>query len=158
MQRVLDEAEQGDSRALGLRGEPGIGKSRLLSELNGARWSAGTWCWRAGPASWSATCPALLVDALDEDVTRQDMRALERVNEEHLAQLAAGPALRPRGGRYRAGRGGRAHRVARAVRALIELMATSGRSRCYSTTSTGRMPPPPTWSRCCSTGRRTGAS
>ena len=66
---------------------------------------------------------ALLVDALDEDVTRQDMRGLGRADEEHLAELAAVlPSVRAAGGVEPAAAAER-HRVARAVRALLELMA-----------------------------------
>ena len=124
MQRVLDEAEQGDSRALGLRGEPGIGKSRLLSELKGSALERGHVVLAGRASELERDLPfALLVDALDDDVTRQDMRALERVNEEHLSQLAAVlPTVRAAGGTEPAAAAER-HRVARAVRALIELMA-----------------------------------
>ena len=120
----MDEAEQGDSRALGLRGEPGIGKSRLLSELKGSALERGHVVLAGRASELERDLPfALLVDALDDDVTRQDMRALERVNEEHLSQLAAVlPTVRAAGGTEPAAAAER-HRVARAVRALIELMA-----------------------------------
>jgi DNA-binding CsgD family transcriptional regulator len=124
VQRALDEAEQGDSRALGLRGEPGIGKSRLLSELQRSARERGHTVLAGRASELERDLPfALLVDALDEDVTRQDMRALERVNEEHLAQLATVlPTVRAAGGTEPAAVAER-HRVARAVRALLELMA-----------------------------------
>ena len=124
MQRALDEAEQGNSRALGLRGEPGIGKSRLLAELNSGALERGHVVLSGRASELERDLPyALLVDALDEDVTRQDMRGLGRADEEHLAELAAVlPSVRAAGG-VEAAAAAERHRVARAVRALLELMA-----------------------------------
>ena len=125
MQRALEKAEQGRSRALGLRGEPGIGKSRLLAELQAGALERGHVVLAGRASELERDLPyALLVDALDEDVTRQDMRALGRADEGHLAELAAVlPSVRAAGGVEPAAAAER-HRVARAVRALLELMAS----------------------------------
>ena len=124
VRRSLDEAEQGHSRALGLRGEAGIGKSRLLAELNANALERGHVVLTGRASELERDLPfALLVDAFDEDVTRQDMRSLERADEELLAQLAAVlPSVRATGG-VEAVAAAEHHRVARAVRTLLELMA-----------------------------------
>jgi hypothetical protein len=123
VQRLLDETEEGHVRALGLRGEAGIGKSRLLGELKSSALERSHTVMTGRASELERDLPfALIADALDDQLTREDMRRLERADEEHLAQLAAIlPSVRSTG--VDPGPSTERHRVARAVRTLLELMA-----------------------------------
>jgi hypothetical protein len=116
---ALDELERGRPGALALLGEPGIGKTRLLAELE-ARADRRRWLVLAGSASeLEDELPfGIFVDALDEYVQAAGPR-LDAETRAELAHVlpalpAAGPAAALRDERYRA------HQ---AVRRLLELLA-----------------------------------
>jgi ATP/maltotriose-dependent transcriptional regulator MalT len=121
LERALDEVEGGSARAVGLRGEPGIGKSRLLGELAARAERRGHLVISGRAAELERDLPfALLIDALDRRLASDPPR---RLDYEHLAQLAAVlPAVAAMPGVEAAPPDGR-HQVARAVRALLELIA-----------------------------------
>jgi ATP/maltotriose-dependent transcriptional regulator MalT len=122
LDRTLAGVERGPARALGLRGEPGIGKSRLLAELASRAEERGHLVLAGRATELERDLPfALLIDAFDRQLESDPPR---RLADEHLSQLAAvlpavagmpgvEPALSPDG----------RHRVARAVRGLLELFA-----------------------------------
>jgi ATP/maltotriose-dependent transcriptional regulator MalT len=122
LDRALAAVERGPSRAVGLRGEPGIGKSRLLAELASRAEERGHLVLAGRATELERDLPfALLIDAFDRQLSSDPPR---RLDDEHLAQLAAVlpavagmPGVEPTA--FPDGR----HRVARAVRALLELLA-----------------------------------
>ena len=87
---ALAELGQGGSAALEVRGEPGIGKTRLLAEL-AARADALGYLVLSGSASeLEADLPFwVLVDALDEYVAALEPHRLDALGEEVLAELAS---------------------------------------------------------------------
>src|SRR5687768_3071649 len=65
-QRALAEVEGGRARVVALRGEPGIGKSRLLAELAGRARGRGLLVLEGRAAELERDLPfALLMDALE---------------------------------------------------------------------------------------------
>ena len=56
LKRALGEVQGGSARAVGLRGEPGIGKSRLLAELAGQARESRLLVLEGRRPSWSAIC------------------------------------------------------------------------------------------------------
>jgi DNA-binding CsgD family transcriptional regulator len=125
LERALGEVERGGARALGLRGEPGIGKSRLLAELaEGAR-QRGLLVLEGRAAELERDLPfALLAEALEplvEGGLSQAVRGLER---ERLGELAAVlPVVGSLTEVEAAPASGERHRLARAVRTLLERLA-----------------------------------
>src|SRR5919204_4957547 len=90
IERTLTEVERGGPRALGLRGEPGIGKSRLLAELAGRAGARGllVLAGRAAELEQDLTF-ALLVDALAPVVRAEAAaEALREVEDGQLRELA----------------------------------------------------------------------
>jgi ATP/maltotriose-dependent transcriptional regulator MalT len=122
LDRALAAMERGPSRAVGLRGEPGIGKSRLLAELASRAEERGHLVLEGRATELERDLPfALLIDALDRQLASDPPR---RLDDEHLAQLAAVlPAVAGMPGVEPAASPDGRHRVARAVRALLELLA-----------------------------------
>jgi ATP/maltotriose-dependent transcriptional regulator MalT len=106
---------------VGLRGEPGIGKTRLLSELAERAHERGHLVLAGRAAELERDLPfALLVDTLDRRLAADPPRRLDM---EHLAHLAAVlPSVAGMPGVEPAPADGR-HRVARGVRALLELLS-----------------------------------
>jgi ATP/maltotriose-dependent transcriptional regulator MalT len=121
LERALEEVESASTRAVGLRGEPGIGKTRLLSELAERAQERGHLVLAGRAAELERDLPfALLVDTLDRRLAKDPPRRLDM---EHLAHLAAVlPSVAGMPGVEPAGTDGR-HRVARGVRALLELLS-----------------------------------
>ncbi|MBD0282160.1 MAG: AAA family ATPase [Thermoleophilaceae bacterium] len=121
LERALLEVERGSARGIGLRGEPGIGKSRLLTELAERAEQRGHLVLAGRAAELERDLPfALLIDTFDRRLASDPPR---RLDAEHLAQLAAVlPAVRGMPGVERASFDGR-HHVARGLRALLELLA-----------------------------------
>ena len=122
--RALDALERGEPSPLLIEGEPGIGKTRLVAELE-ARASARAYLVLRGSASeLESDLPFwIFVDALDEYVAGLDPRKLSGLSDETLGEIAhmlpsavdAGEARLVHDERYRA------HR---AVRELLERLAT----------------------------------
>jgi AAA ATPase-like protein len=122
-ERALAGLDGGRRSWVGLLGEPGIGKSRLLRELGERARARGYVVLEGRVAELERDVPyALWVDALDDRVSR----AGAAVSEEELVALSA--ALPVRSGTSAPATVER-HRVARAVRALLERLAET-RSRC----------------------------
>jgi ATP/maltotriose-dependent transcriptional regulator MalT len=122
LDRALAAVERGPSRAVGLRGEPGIGKSRLLAELASRAEERGHLVLAGRATELERDLPfALLIEAFDRQLASEPPR---RLDDEHLAQLAAVlPAVAGMPGIEPAPSPDGRHRVARAVRALLELLA-----------------------------------
>jgi ATP/maltotriose-dependent transcriptional regulator MalT len=122
LDRALAAVERGPSRAVGLRGEPGIGKSRLLAELASRAEERGHLVLSGRATELERDLPfALLIDAFDRQLASDPPR---RLDDEHLAQLAAVlPAVAGMPGVEPAASPDGRHQVARAVRALLELLA-----------------------------------
>ena len=122
LERALTAVEGGPSRTVGLRGEPGIGKSRLLAELASRAEERGHLVLAGRATELERDLPfALLIDAFDRHLVSEPPR---RLDDEHLAQLAAVlPAVGQMPGVEPAPSPDGRHRVARAVRGLLELLA-----------------------------------
>ena len=89
LERSLAELERGRPSALEIEGEPGIGKTRLLSEL-GARADRRGWLVLGGSASeLERDLPFwLFVDALDEYVQGLEPRRIDELGDEACTELA----------------------------------------------------------------------
>ncbi len=125
LEQMLDELDRGRPGALALLGEPGIGKTRLLTEL-GARAGLRRHLVLYGFASeLERDLPfSVFVDALDEYVGGLDPKQLATLNDDIKAELAhVFPSLSSLGlGRGVASQQER-YRTHRAVRALLEHLA-----------------------------------
>ena len=121
LERALEEVERVATRAVGLRGEPGIGKSRLLSELAARASRRGHVVLAGRAAELERDLPfALLIDTFDRMLASNPPR---RLGTEHLSQLAVVlPAVAGMPGVEPAASDGR-HHVARGVRALLEFLS-----------------------------------
>jgi DNA-binding CsgD family transcriptional regulator len=122
LERALEAVERGPARAVGLRGEPGIGKSRLLAELASRAEERGHLVLEGRATELERDLPyALLIDAFDRQLATDPPR---RLDDEHLAQLAAVlPAVAGMPGVEAAASPDGRHHVARAIRGLLELLA-----------------------------------
>jgi ATP/maltotriose-dependent transcriptional regulator MalT len=120
--RALAAVERGPARTVGLRGEPGIGKSRLLGELAGRAEERGHLVLEGRATELERDLPfALMIDAFDRHLVGKPPR---RLDDQHLAQLAAVlPAVAEMPGVEASESPDGRHHVARAVRALLEYMA-----------------------------------
>ena len=118
LERALDAADAGRPWAVGVSGEPGIGKSRLLGELGARAAARGHRVVAGRGAELERDVPfALWVDVLEGPAAAPG--ALDGLAPEQLAELAVAlPAIgvAPAAGAER-------HRVARAVRALLGRLA-----------------------------------
>jgi DNA-binding CsgD family transcriptional regulator len=122
LERALAEVEQGRTRAVWLRGEPGIGKSRLLGELAARARERGVLVLEGRAAELERELPfALLSDALGPLVRGEGAQGLRALEPDQLHELAA---VLPLAGVEAAPASGERHRAARALRALLELVAT----------------------------------
>ena len=121
---VLAAVEGGAPRALGVLGEPGIGKSRLLAELAGRAAARGHLVLGGRAAELEQDVPfALWVDALDGHVAELPEDALAALGTERLADLAVAVPAAARACVVAPSPTVERHRVARAVRALVEALA-----------------------------------
>jgi DNA-binding CsgD family transcriptional regulator len=125
LEHALGDVERGNARAVGLRGEPGIGKSRLLAELAGRARESGLLVLGGRAAELERDLPfALLVDALEPLVTGELAQAVRELDREQLGELVAVlPGVGSLTEVEAAPASGERHRVARAVRALLERLA-----------------------------------
>jgi DNA-binding CsgD family transcriptional regulator len=122
---LLDRLGQGEAAALELVGEPGIGKSRLLSEL-ASRTDARGWTVLSGRATeLEREFPfSVFVDALDEFLLALDTRRLGSLGPEVQTELATiFPSLEPGAARAQVALQEERYRTYRAVRLLLELLA-----------------------------------
>ena len=128
-EQVLDELDAGHSGAIELVGEPGIGKTRLLSELAARAERRGYLVLSGSASELERELPfSVFVNALDEYVESLDSDRLAALDDDvqaelahvlpSLAVLAAGRTVAPQDERYR---------THRAVRALLEQLAGAGR-------------------------------
>jgi len=126
LERALAEVERGGVRAVGLWGEPGIGKSRLLLELAGRARERGLLVLGGRAAELERDLPfGLLVDAL-EPLVREERHAeaMAELGPGRLRELAAVlPGVEALADVEAALPSGERHRAARAVRALLERLA-----------------------------------
>ena len=122
---VLAELQRRSFGALELRGEPGMGKTRLMSELADRADALGQIVLSGSAAELETDLPFwVFVDALDEYLRALEQRRLDALAPGTLADLAGVfPALQTAA----AGpsHGGDRHRTHRAVRQLLEALAAT---------------------------------
>jgi ATP/maltotriose-dependent transcriptional regulator MalT len=125
LERALEVVAAGRPWVVGVSGEPGIGKSRLLAEI---AWRAGERGWlvlvgRAGELERDLTL-ALVRDAFGPVIDSEGDEAMAGLEPEQLRELRA---VLPGEGALAevapASLSGERHRVARAVRTLLERLA-----------------------------------
>jgi tetratricopeptide (TPR) repeat protein len=125
LERILDELDRGCPGAIELAGEPGIGKTRLLTELTARAGARGHLVLSGAASEFEHDLPfSVFVDALDEYVAGLEPGRLAVLDDAVQAELAyafpslsalsAGREVSPQHERYRS------HR---AVRALLEHLA-----------------------------------
>src|ERR671915_906835 len=96
--RAVGEARAGEPRALGLFGEPGIGKSALLGAARASAEEAGMLVLEGRAAEHERSVPfGLVVDALDDHVATLHPRRVESVGPDlpAVAPPAAPPDAAP---------------------------------------------------------------
>ena len=126
LERALERTGGGTSQALGISGEPGIGKSRLLGELGRRAASRGHLVAAGRAAELERDVPfALWVEALDDHIVRAGREALAGLGEDLLAELAVALPSVARVAGVAPAMTGERHLVARAVRGLLERMAAA---------------------------------
>ena len=120
---ALADLERRKFGALELRGEPGMGKTRLLRELAGRGDALGHIVLTGSGAELEADLPFwVFVDALDEYLQALEQRRLDALEPETLADLAGVfPALQA--ATDGAAAGGDRYRMHRSVRQLLETLA-----------------------------------
>jgi len=125
LERGLEAVGAGRPWVVGVSGEPGIGKSRLLAEI-ARRADERGWlvlAGRAGELERDLTL-ALVGDALAPVLDSEGGDAVAGLEPEQLRELVAVlPGAGALAGVAPASRSGERHRVARAVRALLERLA-----------------------------------
>ena len=124
--RVLSELDLGRAAAIELVGEPGIGKTRLLEELAARAEKRGHLVLSGSAAELERDLPfSVFVDALDEYVEGLDARRLAALDDHVQAELAhVFPSLSPLAGGRELALQHERYRSHRAVRALLEQLAT----------------------------------
>ncbi|HZO60162.1 MAG TPA: AAA family ATPase [Solirubrobacterales bacterium] len=126
IERAFEVVEGGGSRAVGVTGEPGIGKSRLLAEMAARASKRGHLAVGGRAAELERDVPfSLWVDALDEEVGRGGGELLAGVGDERLPDLAVALPVVSRVTGVEPAATGERHRVARAVRALLQQLAAA---------------------------------
>jgi ATP/maltotriose-dependent transcriptional regulator MalT len=125
LERILDELDRGRPGAVELSGEPGIGKTRLLTELAIRAEARGHLVLFGAGSEFERDLPfSLFVDALDKFLAGLDPTRLTVLDEQAQAELAhVFPSMSALGaGREVAGQHER-YRSHRAVRELLERLA-----------------------------------
>jgi DNA-binding NarL/FixJ family response regulator len=124
LERALDDVAPGAARAVGLWGEPGIGKSRLLSELAARARERGMSVLAGRAAELERDLPfALLAEALEPLLRGDVSRSVRDLEPGQLRELAAVLPAAEWLADVEAPASGERHRTARAVRVLLELLA-----------------------------------
>jgi DNA-binding NarL/FixJ family response regulator len=125
LQSILDELSGGVAACLAVEGEPGIGKTAMLSELRRRAESRGFLVLRGSAAEFEQDLPfGVWVDALDAWVRSRDPALSGEWDAELLDELAAVlPSLPGNGGGRAIALADERYRIHRAVRRLLELMA-----------------------------------
>jgi ATP/maltotriose-dependent transcriptional regulator MalT len=120
---VLDDLQGGVPTCVVVEGEPGIGKTWLLSELRRRAEGRGHLVLSGSAAEFERDLPfGVWVDALDAYVAAQDLSSRGDVDPEWLADLSGVlPSLR--GTATAPGLGDERHRAHRALRALLDVIA-----------------------------------
>src|SRR5437763_13932602 len=124
-EQVLAEVDRGDAATVELVGEPGIGKSRLLTEFAGRADTQGRLVLAGSASELERDLPfAVFIDALDEYLRGLEPSRLERLDEDVLTELAqVFPSLSGRATAPVLALQHERYRTHRAVRALFELLA-----------------------------------
>ncbi len=123
---MLDAVQSGAPRFVQIVGEPGIGKSRLLSELDRRAEERGWLVLDGRAAEFERDVPfGLIVDALNDYLGGLEPELFESPDEEALAELASiFPSLSSPSGPLTAQRtGAERYRVHYAIRTLLERLA-----------------------------------
>src|SRR5262249_10211878 len=122
---ALDALDRGPPGALELVGEPGIGKTRLLSELAAAAELRGYLVLSGSGSELERDLPfSVFVDALDEYVESLDQGGLTTLDDDVQAELAhVLPSLSTLAGDRAVAPQHERYRSHRAVRALLEQLA-----------------------------------
>ncbi|MEU7632967.1 AAA family ATPase [Nocardia sp. NPDC049220] len=122
IERVLADARSGAACALVVLGEPGIGKTRLLSELSGRSTAAGFDVSTGRGSELEREVPfGMVVEALDKPFAALDNQVLADLGQQRLAELAAVlPSLAGRGENQASSLGIERFKFYRAVRATFE--------------------------------------
>jgi DNA-binding NarL/FixJ family response regulator len=124
---ILAELEQGGSAAIELVGEPGIGKTRLLSELADRADARGDLVLSGSASELERDLPFwVFVDALDEYAEGLDPRRIAHLDDQTRAELAhVFPSLSALDGGAAVGLQDERYRTHRAVRELLEVLAST---------------------------------
>ena len=124
---MLDDLRHASAACLAVEGEPGIGKTRLLSELRRQAEERGYLVLAGSAAEFERDLPfGVWVDALDAYVASQDLVTREDLDAQLLHDLAGVlPSLKRNGTGPAGGLVDERHRAHRAVRGLLDLIATA---------------------------------
>jgi predicted ATPase len=126
LERALEVVEGGASCPVGIVGEPGIGKSRLLGELGGRAVDRGHVVIAGRAAELERDVPfALWGDALDGYLGERGAAVLEGLAADELADLAVALPAVARTTAVAPAVAVERHRVARAVRGLLARLAAA---------------------------------
>ncbi len=122
---LLDELERGAGSCLVVEGEPGIGKTQLLSELRRRAEERGLLVLAGSAAEFERDLPfGVWVDALDAYVASQELEARGDADAEMLHDLAGVlPSLQRGGAEAAPGPADERHRAHRALRGLLHRLA-----------------------------------
>jgi len=125
LERTLDGLRTPGVRVLAIRGEPGIGKTRLLAELADRAGARGLPVLHGRALEFESAVPfAPVVDALDPYLAVLDARRPVRLDREQLAELSAVfPSLADRPGAEPPALPAERYRLHRAVCALLAALA-----------------------------------
>jgi DNA-binding CsgD family transcriptional regulator len=122
--RLLDEADAGQPGAVALLGEPGIGKTRLLSTLESAADGRGHLVLAGSASELERDQPfAVFVDALDDYVAGLERARLEPLGEATLSELSLVLPSLDRPGDHPVAPQHERYRTHRAVRELLRVLA-----------------------------------
>jgi ATP/maltotriose-dependent transcriptional regulator MalT len=125
LERFLNELDRGQSGAIELAGEAGIGKTRLLTELAARAEARGYLVLAGAAAELERDLPfSVFVDALDQYVAGLEPKRLAALDEQVRTELAhVFPSLWAFAGGHVVTLQHERYRVHRAVRLLLELLA-----------------------------------